>query len=1321
MAFEEFEPKHIIDYNPNDIESLRAALQQYADIVLRGDAFEHDYCVVQFKPETAFVLLSDFKGYPDIHEFLEKQLSSCKPEENVIDNILTETLLFAFALKHPELKEDVKNTCKAFVTLARALNDSASMWITCEDPFAFNPLLMTAYVYPEFGYLLTAFYVPYWDDEHMPEPLYRIGDWVNAYGITYDTIKAFCYCDNNTARENMLGYDTLNGEYGKKPIYSEFDLIPYLRESDENYLQFLSLLAERYADIPYLPYTKDSFNPKTNPVEDIVLNMMFVTYPYDNWDDNFDKDDYLTKKFISKSAEEEIVEIKSYIEERLGRPILNYDVFKYNESLLHYDPNSYKPNTSDADPLTNWKEFICNALPQGEAVWDYIMENTDKSVLHSIEKTDLYKATYKGNFDLRDDLEEVCYSMARLWVNLNELLETLFENILTYHLEKGKTNSDCKQLLLRLTDVIFVLNGSEPFHDNSREYLTEDLEIITVADFNTRYKSPWHSEVKAILSSFGEDDDVVTREHIDRLKKLIYTNWSDVAEIFPSEYFSGEENSPSIADNDDGDYDDYINSENTFGKTEILVLATIILDYNQHDDFTKLVRAFVNQYAADLLWEDLLYRTEFPSKEEFKSYNEANSQFLYANQIEKIEEAETPLNQLKQYFYKGFIEDDGLQYSESKSQNMATEILLKYLEFDKYDISSHQKQVEWLNGVQCDTQKLLFVAHKCIQFNNLACTPALGRFLKIAFKFAPVRTAKYLAKTYKPQEYKTDTKENMHQMLDIFMQQGLSQEGYWAYFLDELATENTDDLTNLRYYKSLLSVLYDEESTIDPDGFISHLHEKHRKALNQGKKLLPYDLQRQILNDASKKLEKDFKDQYDQLLTGRFIRELKKEFRILDYPVYFKNRLASEGYYCDYIRWNLWHTVPEAYDKMMQTKVEKPDRIIGNDYKGKIYDIKEWIYIVIQKQGNEYIPILGNEELWYVQNGFSIDNINTAHVNLIIIDETCPDSYIQELQSYSKKEYKSSVINKTLEFFKDYKNEKKHDVENCFRYGINSFDFLRADNYYDVEIEEVFSRASVHIQSKILQLIGWVSYECLDMDLNLKQDDYLNLMLAYRVDKQAIFKYFLSKKAYPYVQRLSRKVDVTPFISDEKISDQMAVLSLLAVLPPYHPLLLKMRDHQKEKIRQHTQMLIERYKINDTSNALFHIQDYGIYRMLGTTTRDEESDITISQEPKHLKTTTEIKAELGMYFGFRFTATAPVFAPEVLVHKVVVKHPVQKENGEITYNTIQWTQNGYSASNIFLGWNFETEEELVPGEYRLTAMDMEGKFLVEKVFSVEVE
>jgi hypothetical protein len=327
MRLEEFDTKYPIVYTPGDVESMRDALGKYTDLVISGEAFEDDYCVAHFVHSCDKLPLSYFKKHPELMKIIrsEHYYSSSMREEEMEDvqSMMTgETLFFICAMMHPELELDVKKACEGIVKYARSKNDSSRMWLTCEYPFGIEPLYITARTYPKYGYLLASFLVPYWDDEHMPEALFELASWTSKVGITEDSIKAFCYCDNSRARENVLGYDTWDGG-GEEPVESDFDLVTYFRENNDAYEAFIDQLADRYEETPFLQtYEDDEREYIEKPIVSLVLDMLYVHHPYDVWDDDFDRDEYFLNHFVKGSAEQDIDYIKRRIEEKLKRPIV---------------------------------------------------------------------------------------------------------------------------------------------------------------------------------------------------------------------------------------------------------------------------------------------------------------------------------------------------------------------------------------------------------------------------------------------------------------------------------------------------------------------------------------------------------------------------------------------------------------------------------------------------------------------------------------------------------------------------------------------------------------------------------------------------------------------------------------------------------------------------------------------------------------------------------------------------------------------------------------------------------------------------------------
>jgi hypothetical protein len=77
----------------------------------------------------------------------------------------------------------------------------------------------------------------------------------------------------------------------------------------------------------------------------------------------------------------------------------------------------------------------------------------------------------------------------------------------------------------------------------------------------------------------------------------------------------------------------------------------------------------------------------------------------------------------------------------------------------------------------------------------------------------------------------------------------------------------------------------------------------------------------------------------------------------------------------------------------------------------------------------------------------------------------------------------------------------------------------------------------------------------------------------------------------------------------------------------------------------------------------------------------------------------------------QFTADDPDKAPKITVHKVTLTHPKKGKTGKLRKGKSSWVQNGYCNSNIFTGWNFETEKEVLTGNYHIARHNTDGNLL----------
>jgi len=1315
MKLEDSEAKYIIKYNHKDINSIRQALKQYSELVISGDAFEDRYCVAHFEPIDCNIPLSFFAGETRILDFLKSSIYYHESDsDNLCFKILSETLFFMCAATYPTLEIDIKSACESIVAYARRINDSSEMWITCEMPFGLEPLQITVNVYPQYSYLLAGFYVPNWDDEHMPEPLFGLAKWSDTIGITDDTIKAFCYCDNSRVRESMLGYDSWDGMNTQEKIVSDFNLIDYFRSNTNAFGLFKQHLAERFKTQSFLQIHSDAYNYVYNPVQKIILDIMMQHYPCDTWDDDFDYDEYLTQKFVFSSAEEEIVEINAFIENYLGHAIVpsksDY-VNKIKKAKLLFT----KPKLKS---IENWQLFILTAFPNGAAIWDYIIKGKKSSLLDNIVKKNFYILSKKYNPDLYKELDEHVIYFDDIHDELKRVLRNVFIDLHKPIFLKeftGDNTADAKQILLRFIDIIFRWCGKKAFHVSFVDMVCNEYAICDQEYFNKRYIVSWNTKLKQAIVVFADSYSDITIEKLDACINIINENRAEATEYISSNIFIF----PTTLDQKNNEDISNLSKTSSFSKTDSLCLAIYLcnrdLQEGLFDKLTRLAKQYVEYFAVDEILSDIIDSSTFPSATIINQINNNTPSYFQEDYILDCKEKHKQCLLLENYIRTSHFEKDDFLPSDVLLQR-ALCIMNKYMEFDDDEISSSQKQVNWLGAYSNNTYKLLFVLHIGVEIDNLACVSALKRMLSLAFGLAPIRMVHIIAKFYKPDRDAFDNIDYMLEVLDPLREKYIPDTAYWAYQMGLFAGRS--DLDELTYYHLLLKEWISVNKPIQ-DSFVAPSHRKQRKALLEGVKMLPRSTQLYILNDAEIiSPDSDFSHLYNKFFIDKVNREFNRQYKIKDVPVYFKNKLQYDGIYCEYIEWDKWNNHKEFLHKLINyVKVEKPIHLTHDDCVEQMRKKKSWGYIIVQKQADKLIPILGADLLYLIQNGFNIDNIYSAQTNVIIIDQTCPQENIDELLYFDSIDYRKLWIQNILKYL--IGGSIISDVEYILRCGINKYDFLAKDNFFDLCISDLIMKVDSNIRLFALKAFALVSHEALDFNIDISRNEYFNMLIDSRVDKHAIFKFLIGKNEYTLIRKLALMIDLSPFILEEKIDTQINVIAHLASLPQYHPFILSIENCKSKKLQTHIKKLIDKFFIKDTKPGCFHIVDYGIYTMDTLKDSSTKPGNKVVNEPRCINKTKCFKAELGMCFGLRFTSSSPNDVPEVTVHTVRVGHPQKNADGEIINTISSWEQNGYSKSNIFMGWYFDTIDELLTGKYNLSAHDSEGNLLVEMCFVIE--
>ncbi|MBB3699964.1 hypothetical protein KMW28_27530 [Flammeovirga yaeyamensis] len=299
----------------------------------------------------------------------------------------------------------------------------------------------------------------------------------------------------------------------------------------------------------------------------------------------------------------------------------------------------------------------------------------------------------------------------------------------------------------------------------------------------------------------------------------------------------------------------------------------------------------------------------------------------------------------------------------------------------------------------------------------------------------------------------------------------------------------------------------------------------------------------------------------------------------------------------------------------------------------------------------------------------------------------------------------------------------ENEIQSICKYGINQTVFNQNDDYSEVPIKTFFDELPLIYQSRLLYILGLISADSLDLNLDILDQEYYNMLVNSKVEYATIFKYFIKYKklSQPNIYyQIFKKVDAINLIKKESIEIQKTMLSIMVHLKEYHHKILEFKGHHTKKLREHARFLIDKYQLK-VNNERYKIVDFGLYKMLGVTTPEERFESKTTIEPILIKETEKVEVPLKSYVGLRFTSNDYDKSSTILNHTVKISHPIKLESGRLEEGLTEWKQNGFSHSNIFLGWHFDSLEELIEGEYTIRAFDEKDELIVEKSFDVSIK
>ncbi|MDC1105556.1 DUF3859 domain-containing protein [Prolixibacteraceae bacterium] len=1319
MRPEEADTKFELCYVPWDIDSMKQALEKYAQLISTSEAFIDSYCVAHFTPD--FSALSD--GLKQYHkEAIEEYTRNDECHTG-------EYIFYKIAIDIPGLKSHITNSCKAIVNYARMLNNSSYIWLTCEEPFGINPLYITASKYPEYGYLIASFLVAYWDTEHMFEPLEYLYRWSEKIGITNDSIKAFCYCDNNLARELMLGYNTWDGGGEEHIGKTHFDLITHFRTNTGAFDLFKEILIQRLKDMPILMEYEDQI--RTNPIKRILMNILYPQAPYKVWDDNFDLDNWLTNTFIDTSIEKEIEDTTAHIEKVTGCSITSF----YSTSKLSTEDlltSTEKEEKEEVDGVVKWYDLFLKIFPNGTLLWNYVQSGENHELLNDIEKINLVELIKEQNALYAEEFEEACEYNTPIQDELSSFLKE-------YHTARREQNSFLTEEqytdeILRIYDVIHRSLGNPVVSDDLTYYFSRNLKCIHRQQITTRYPQHWKNELYDLITSFDKDfrSDATKLQRVSRTHKLIVSNRKAASELI-LKYFQDKNlnNRSSIRRR----------SKRDISKVALSTVAVIILYFDErqgiNDHLTIKSSIYLHDNFKRIVVQELLKGSSFPDKYDLERYSNLKSpsdQHELGQQSVILSNHEK-WNQVLLYLEatEKEIESNGTEFQH------VLQILKKQLHYDdRIDIAEDQRHYNFYE-FKDKLAPLIITSWLICQISNAPHKEFMRRWIKLSFHIAPMRTAniiELICPTLKsPHDFSPYKKS-----VDAMKTMGMPDEAYWAYQLQSIHKSLVDrkiDLSKLdeefkhvQYYTQLIKLHVDSlDNILDPSTPLSlvkdHL-ERIKTDLDNG--IRKYIERRKHPSFVFRAMEIfGHKVSYQNKLDSLAIQKLERDLSTsICWPEkYYENYLNDVG-----IENNLknYYTGDASFKSIIE-KI-KTSELSDEQYeslKRKYFtNSSGWTQSAIVLEG-EYIQSLYNTEVLNyfaaaIQRGetFVVSSLRILYV------APCAEQHLSIITSFDDRNFDATI----MEIIDSYLNDNKpfSHIEKLIKLAIWPHGFYGGlTNYDELSFESTFLHLSSKAQEKILNIICTLHIKDVDQLFGCRESEgrskIASIMFENNMNPQLQFKLYSYSNNRRYLAELAKKHDCTRWIKECDIDTMIFALASVSYMPKYHPLLIELKDHKSLKIKRTVNQLIKIYKVNESDLTSYQIIDYGIFKM-GEDIKTIEGKENVTKEAKDpvcIEQTTEIKATINSFIGLRFTARYPDNVAKVCEHKVIVTHPSRNSEGKIVTIQSGWQQNGYSNSAIFLGWSFDTNEELLAGEYHFVAYDLAGKLLVEKKINVTIE
>jgi hypothetical protein len=1142
MAYELFDTKHEIAYNPEDKKTIQEGLQKYASLLNSGEAFEDDYIVAHFKPTVEEVYSSAFENHTGVTIFLNEICDTYKEEKdenpNLVETLLTETLFFMHALQYEDLHDEIKIACEAIVNFSRRQNDSSKMWIHEETCFGLEPLQLLACTYPEHGVLLASFFVPNWDDEHMGYSLFGYADWVMTQGLNEHTIKSYCYCENIRARQMALGFDDWYGPSENMEVRDFFPLVKHLRESEENFNYFKEYFKERLCTLPLLKGYDRAGEELTfeTYIFQMGFEMMISVNPVDYWDDDFDIDDYLSGIWIEDVAEVELNELTD--------ELTQFATFAEDINDSDDDENDYEDD-HEANAAAIWEKFFCEHLKDGVDIWKYILEGGTSEILNQIEEISIFSIINKEYKPLKKHLkDELIFE--------EEEFRTMLEDVTIYLFrdwkEECNSEEDYYERLLRFTDVMYRSLGPKKFPIRYHKIISDGFRRTSKLELTKRYPLPWKEELIDNLQKLSQYKSAVSKSKLERIAQIVNEHGEKAEDLLTQEMWNQEE-----ARNNFG-RDKMMSSKQFVAPEDALCVSMYLyLDNLSKGIFNSVndkAMEFIDAIALDCLVYNLHHEFQVSGKEYIEKLEKRDN--LHEHDVKSCKEYYEWIS-FREYIITG-------QFGPVKhfeEQPINTDFVIKNLRTSQFRYSDDQEDYNIIaerKGAMMSLVIFAEIAKGCAIHKNKQSFERMEQFFYTLDPLA-IGLTQF---NYHLESGELECVEDLETICNKLLSRGAPQITYWAIRMYYL-TRNPE-LASWEY-SDMLHQIFDNSASSD---------------LMQAYKNMTYRNQLKALKQAEKHFHnKDFSQHYIDMFIEKLSRYMLKSYLIKDPAIYIHNRMKQEKLYSKLIKWDAVPNSPELLGYLYNIETGIQLNCTAKESKDAVYNKKGWGYLILQKNGEELSVLLGNELLAHIKNGIAKEDYYSAQTNLIVVDENCPQNFIDELAEMQNIDFSQLVFDQTVRYLKG--EVEFEEIELLVRHSTSVS--VMASNYHDFSFYNIASQFKDENKTRMLKVLSLISMELLEEVSVSEPKDYYQTLLDAEIDTDSILNYLRKEEATDLLAEFVQKRDVSESIIKLKIADQIPLFTLVANYPQYHKFIYSRRKTRSPKLKQNIVELIERHNI----------------------------------------------------------------------------------------------------------------------------------------------